>query len=81
MIRLRPTLPHHQGKDIVNVGSGLGVSVSELLSIMEDVVGVKATVRRSAEPALRRRTQRPLHRPATVADPKLAPMGLRLTLD
>jgi UDP-glucose 4-epimerase len=44
--RLRPTLPLiDQGNDIVNVGSGLGVSVSELLSIMQEVVGVKAMVR------------------------------------
>ena len=44
--RLRPAPPlTDEGFGIVNVGSGLGVSVSELLSIMQEAVGVKATVR------------------------------------
>jgi UDP-glucose 4-epimerase len=74
--RLRPTLPPHQGNDIVNVGSGLGVSVSELLSLMEDVVGVKATVRQMPS--------RPFDVERNVLDigrlrslTQLAPMGLR----
>jgi UDP-glucose 4-epimerase len=73
--RLRPTLPlTGEGNDIVNVGSGLGVSVAELLSIMQEVVGVKATVRPS----------RPFDVERNVLDigrlrslTELTPMGLR----
>jgi UDP-glucose 4-epimerase len=47
--RLRPALPMTDaGYEIVNVGSGVGVSVSGLLSMMQEVLGVKATVRRMA---------------------------------
>ena len=45
--QLRPALPlTDEGYEIVNVGSGLGVSVSELLSMMQEVLGLKANVRR-----------------------------------
>jgi UDP-glucose 4-epimerase len=45
--QLRPAPPlTSDGYEIVNVGSGRGVSVSKLLSVMQDVLGTKASVTR-----------------------------------
>jgi UDP-glucose 4-epimerase len=78
---LRPTLPlTDQGSDIVNVGSGLGVSVAELLSIMQEVVGVKATVRQMpGRPFDVERNVLDIGRLRSLTG--LAPMGLREGLE
>ena len=39
-------MPHGRGNEIVNVGTGFGLSLTELLAQMEDLVGVKADVLR-----------------------------------
>ncbi len=77
--RLRPT-PANGSTAIVNVGSGIGVSVAELLATMEEIMGTKASVRRlSGRPFDVERNVLDISRLRSLTG--LTPMSLREGLD